>query len=144
MGERLPFLTLPSARRTYYTYYTLLTHPPFSPPLSDIDHKLRHWSLLMPRTGRKEFEWGMKIFKHIMLGHKTNFRTAVRVWKNPQDIHKEIHIILSVISIKIIRSRCWAIKLGRNTNMTKKYQRIEKSWLVDHLHKGLHENQCFE
>ena len=32
-----------------------------------------------PGPGWKEFEWGIKIFKHIMLGHETNFRTVVRV-----------------------------------------------------------------
>ena len=53
----------------------------------------------------------MKIFKHIILGHETNFRTVGEVLKNPQDIHKEIHIILSVTSIKTIRSRCWAGKI---------------------------------
>ena len=32
--------------------------------------------------------------------------------KNPQDIHKEIHIILSVTSVKRIRSLCWAVKIS--------------------------------
>ena len=32
-----------------------------------------------PGPGRKEFEWGMTIFKHIMLGHETNFRIVVGV-----------------------------------------------------------------
>ena len=54
----------------------------------------------------------MKIFKHIMLGHETNFRIVVGVLKNPQDIHKEIHIILSVTSVKTIRSLCWAVKIS--------------------------------
>ena len=30
------------------------------------------------------------------VGHETNFRSIIGVWKNPQDIHKEIYIILSV------------------------------------------------
>ena len=54
----------------------------------------------------------MKIFKHIMLGHETNFRTVVGVSKSPRDIHKEIHIILSVTSIETIRSLCWAVKIS--------------------------------
>ena len=33
--------------------------------------------------GQKEFEWGMKIFKHIMLGHETNFNIVIGLWKNP-------------------------------------------------------------
>ena len=62
---------------------------------------------------RKEFEWGIKIFKHIMLGHETNFRTVVGgMKKSVKDIHKEIHIILSVTSIKTIRSLCWAVKIS--------------------------------
>ena len=45
-----------------------------------IDGKLiRDWSLSMPRTGWKEFEGGVKIFKHIMLAYETNFRTVVGV-----------------------------------------------------------------
>ena len=32
--------------------------------------------------------------------------------KNPQDIHEEIHIIISVTSLKTIRSLCWAIKIS--------------------------------
>ena len=32
--------------------------------------------------------------------------------KSPQDIHKEIHIILSVTSIKTIRNLCWAAKIS--------------------------------
>ena len=32
--------------------------------------------------------------------------------KSPQDIHKEIHIILFVTSIKTIRSLCWAVKIN--------------------------------
>ena len=47
-----------------------------------------------------------------MLSHETNFGTVVGVWKNPQDIHKEIHIILSVTLIKTIRSLCWAVKIS--------------------------------
>ena len=54
----------------------------------------------------------MKIFKHIMLGHETNFRNVVGYEKNPQDIHKEMHIIVSVTSLKTIRSLCWAVKIG--------------------------------
>ena len=54
----------------------------------------------------------MKIFKHIMLDHETNFRIVVGVCKNQQDVHKEIHIILSVTSVKTIRSLCWAVKIS--------------------------------
>ena len=54
----------------------------------------------------------MKIFKQIMLGLETNVRTVVGIWKNPQDVHKEVHIILSVILIKTITSVCWAVKIS--------------------------------
>ena len=47
-----------------------------------------------------------------MLGHETNFKIVAGVWKNLQDIYKEIHIILSVTSIKTIRSLCWAVKIS--------------------------------
>ena len=47
-----------------------------------------------------------------MLGDETNFRIVAGVSKNPQDIYKEIHIILSVTSIKTIRSLCWAVKIS--------------------------------
>ena len=56
----------------------------------------------MPGIGGKGFEWGMKIFKDIMLDHEANFSIIVWVWKNPQDIHKEIYVILSVTTIKDI------------------------------------------
>ena len=69
---------------------------------------LRDWSLLMPGNGRKEFERGIKIFKRI----GTNFWNCSWGMKNPQDIHKEIHIILSVTSIKISRSLCRAVKIS--------------------------------
>ena len=54
----------------------------------------------------------MKIFKHIMLGHETNFRIVVGVRKNSQHIHKEIRIIIPVASVKTIRSHCWAVKVS--------------------------------
>ena len=43
----------------------------------------------------------MKISKHIMLGHETNFKTVVGGYeKSPQDIHKEIHIIFLLHQLK--------------------------------------------
>ena len=53
----------------------------------------------------------MKIFKHVMLDHETNFRIVVGVWKNPQDVHKEIHILF-VTSVETIRSLRWAAKIS--------------------------------
>ena len=47
-----------------------------------------------------------------MLGYDTNSKTVVGVWKSPQDIHKEISIIISVTSIKTIRSLCLAVKIS--------------------------------
>ena len=64
----------------------------------------------------------MKIFKHIMLGHETNFRIVAGVLKNLQDIYKEIHIILSVTSIKTIKSLCWSVKIS----LIKKVKEISK------------------
>ena len=40
------------------------------------------------------------------------FRIVAGVWKNPQDIHKRIHIILSGTSIRITRSLQWGVKIS--------------------------------
>ena len=65
-----------------------------------------------PGPGRKEFELGMKIFRHIMLGHETNLRINSWGMKKSTRYSKEVHIILSVTSIKTIRSLCWTAKIG--------------------------------
>ena len=40
------------------------------------------------------------------------FRIVVGVLKNPQDIHKRIHIILPVTSIRTTRSLQWGVKIS--------------------------------
>ena len=47
-----------------------------------------------------------------MLDHETNFRIVVGVRKNPRDVHKEVHIILSITSVETIRSPCWAARIS--------------------------------
>ena len=70
----------------------------------------REWSLLMAGTGAEGILMGNENFPHVMLGYETNFRT-VAGYENPQDIHKEIFIILST-SIKTINSLYWAVKIS--------------------------------
>ena len=41
------------------------------------------------------------------MGHE-NFQAH----NDPQDVHKEIHIILLVPSAKTIRNLCWAVKIS--------------------------------
>ena len=41
-----------------------------------------------------------------------NFRIVVGVWKNPQDIHKRIHLILSVTLIRMTRTLQWGVKIS--------------------------------
>ena len=54
----------------------------------------------MPGTGVEGIWMGNEIFKDILLGHEIKFRIIFGVWKNPQDIPKEINIVLSITSIK--------------------------------------------
>ena len=41
-----------------------------------------------------------------------NFKIVVGVGTNPQDIHKRIHIILSVTSVRTTRSLQWGVKIS--------------------------------
>ena len=72
--------------------------------VSESSHPRSHHYLLNDIPFR---DWSL-----LMLGHETNFRTVVGEWKNPQDISELIYIILSVTSIKTIRSLCWAVQIS--------------------------------